>query len=363
MSVIDLRAIVEALNRAAPQLAPELLPGGVLDRPHWRCGGIDGRAPRHSGSFVLNLSGAHVGQWRDFSDGSHGDMLDLVAYAKCGGSKGEAVIWARRWLGLDTRDPKAIERAREAATRAEAARAETEAAAQARKRAAAKALWLAGRESLLGTPADWYLRGRAIALAQLPAQPGALRFHPAVWCAEVNAQLPAMLGCIVGADGHGELAVHRTWLGQRPDGSWGKAALRQPKKVLGACSGGVIPITRGPSGRRLAAAPAGDRVLITEGIEDALTLATEPEGAAYRILAAISVGNLARLALPEAVAEVTLALDRDGENDTVRRAVEAALRRFGREGRRVRIARPPEGFKDFNALAMHLAAIGAQGVA
>jgi hypothetical protein len=60
------------------------------------------------------------------------------------------------------------------------------------------------------------------------------------------------------------------------------------------------------------------------------------------------VGNLANVALPPAIAEVVLVLQRDGENDQVRRARDAAERRFMEEGRSVKRALPPEGHKDFN---------------
>lgn len=351
MSLVDIKVIVDGLNREAAALAPRLLPGGRRDGIHWRCGGIDGRA---GNSFVLNISGPHPGQWREFSDGSAGDMLDLVAAAYCAGNKADALRWARRHLGLEDGDPRALERRRQVVERDQVQRAEKDEEARARKRRAAHALWLAGQESMLGTPADWYLRGRAIALACLKEQPGALRFHPAVRCVEAGRDLPAMLGLVVGADGHGIKAVHRTWLQPRADGSWGKAAIGTPKKVLGASAGGVIVITRGPSGKRLAEAPQGDAVLITEGIEDALTLALEPEGSAYRILTGIALGNLAKLDLPPTITEVTLALDRDGENESCRVARAAAVRHFQRQGRKVRIARPAEGFKDFNAMAVAL---------
>ncbi len=157
-----------------------------------------------------------------------------------------------------------------------------------------------------------------------------------------------MLAAITGPDG-AHLATHRTWLAQRPDGSWGKAPLRDPKMTLGSYAGGTIRVWRGASGLPLAEAPEGEAVALAEGIETALSVAVScPE---LRVLCAVSLGNLARVDLPPTVAEVIICADNDGaENTAAARALARAVERFGGEGRQVRIARPPAGMKDFNDL-------------
>jgi hypothetical protein len=74
------------------------------------------------------------------------------------------------------------------------------------------------------------------------------------------------------------------------------------------------------------------------------------------VLAAVSIGNMASIVLPPQCSEVVLIADRDGENPQPRRAREAAIDRWLREGRRVRVAEPARGFKDWNAWAQHEAA-------
>jgi hypothetical protein len=143
------------------------------------------------------------------------------------------------------------------------------------------------------------------------------------------------------------IACHRTFLAPGPVGRWLKAPLRAAKKVLGPMKGGFIPLHRGASQRPMAEAPAGDVLAITEGIEDGLTVALHmPE---WRVVAAVSAGNLRDLVLPEGFRDLVLVLDRDGDNEALRKAIALAAERWLREGRSVREVRPPEGFKDFNA--------------
>jgi hypothetical protein len=122
--------------------------------------------------------------------------------------------------------------------------------------------------------------------------------------------------------------------------------------------GGFIPLWRGRSGRPIGEAPPDDVLAITEGIEDGLTVALhQPE---WRVIAAISLGNMASIILPEKFLDVVLVFDRDGENPQARRAREQAVDELLRQGRSVRETRPPEGFKDMNA--WHMADLAAQAV-
>jgi hypothetical protein len=57
---------------------------------------------------------------------------------------------------------------------------------------------------------------------------------------------------------------------------------------------------------------------------------------------------MARLILPAAIGTVILCADDDGENLAAAELVTRAAERFAREGRGVRIARPPQGHKDMN---------------
>jgi hypothetical protein len=342
--------IVGMLADRADQLAAELLPGGRREGREWVAGDLSGGPGR---GVSVCISGGKAGTWADFQGGQSmrpgkvgGDMLDLIAMTRTGRDKGEALKWARGWLGLSS------ERAREAPPPPPRPRADP-APEQARRRAQGIGLFSKALR-WPGTPVEHYLAGRAIRLSELQHVPAALRYDPECFCPERQRPGPAMLACIMrGAD---VIGVHRTWLERYPTG-WGKAPLKAEKKVLGQQQGGYIPLARGSSGEPLKRAPAGDVVAIAEGIEDALSIAVEcPE---WRVLACINVGNMAMIDLPAGIAEVVLCLDRDGENPASRRAIEAAIARFTREGRQVRATRPPEGFKDFNEWRQSLAREGA----
>ncbi len=334
--------IAAMLAQRVQALVAELLPHGRRDGPEWRCGSLAGEPGQ---SLAVRLIGARAGIWCDFASGDRGDALDLVAMVLYRGDKGQAIAWARRWLGLgdDDRGPRPAPPPRRAAPPVAAGAAEDPEAAAKRRRAIA--LFVEAVERVPGTPAGFYLDARGIRLAELGRQPRALRFHPTCWCVEAGRPLPAMLAAITGPDGE-HAATHRTYLAQAPDGTWTKAPLGSPKKVLGPFVGGAIRLWRGSSGVPLAAAPAGETVALAEGVETALSVALAcPE---LRVLAAVSLSNMARVVLPPAVETVILCADNDdAANEAAARALQRAIDRFLDEGREVRVARSPVG-KDFN---------------
>lgn len=338
MSVAEIaRRLAEKIDR----LAPELLRGGRRVGDEWRCGSIAGEEGQ---SLAVRLTGEKRGVWCDFVNASDptnkGDALDLVARARFGGDKGEALRWARAWLGLEAFDPKGYAERAAVTPVAPAPRDDTEELAT---RGRAQALWLEGKP-IAGTPAASYLAARGLPLAGLGRVPNALRFHPSLWCAEIDQRLPGMVAAVIRAGVH--VATHRTFLAQH-GGVWSKARLTSPKKVLGRFGGGLIPLWRGASGRPLAEMPENDTLAAAEGIEDTLTVAWHsPE---WRCVAAVSLGNMAALVLPPAARELVLVFDRDGENPQARQAREAALRTHRAAGRLVRETRPIEGHKDMNA--------------
>lgn len=329
-----------------------------------------GRADRHVGSFVIWLEGPRAGRWRDFATGQHGDLIDLIAL-NLGCDLKDAVREARGFLGLQSDAPEDVARRKAAAERAERLAAEAKAKAaeiREKRRKAAVALWLSGRERIAGTPVEAYLKSeRGIDLSSLGRQPRALRFHPDCYCRQVLAaethdpetgeliparilegRFPAMLALISDAQGRA-IACHRTYL-QFRDGRWRKADVPAPKKVLGDFAGGAIHLwsglgPRGGKGRRLAEAEPGSHLYLSEGIEDALSCVIAlPEA---RVLAGISLSNLASVALPPAITEVTLIADRD-EGEQAQVALARAIEAHARAGRRVRVWQNGEGGKDLN---------------
>jgi putative DNA primase/helicase len=123
------------------------------------------------------------------------------------------------------------------------------------------------------------------------------------------------------------LAIHRTFLAL--DGG-GKAPIDPQKMMLGPCRGGAVRL----------AAPS-DVLMVGEGIETCLA-AMQATG--HPAWAALSTSGLCVLDLPGHVREIIVLADGD-EPGAV--AARKCAWRWKREGRRVRIARPPQGM-DFN---------------
>jgi hypothetical protein len=335
----DAAELARMLASRMATLAPELLPGGRRVGAEWVAGDLTGRPGR---SLSVRITGPKAGVWRDFATGEGGDALDLVAAVLFAGDMRQAMAWARAWLGLGHNAPHTTPAERRAADERREAEAARE--AEARRRAAV-ALFLDAREGIVGTPAGDYLAGRGIDLTRLGRQPRCLRFHPSAWCAEAGTRLPALVAAITDADGR-HVATHRTWLARDASGAWAKAPLRDPKKTLGSYAGGCIRLWRGATGRSLSEAQPGEAVAIAEGIETALSVAVACRE--LRVLAAVSLANMGRLILPPQITHVTLCADDDGDNQAAAELLIRAAERFAREGRAVRIARPPQGFKDMN---------------
>ena len=194
-----------------------------------------------------------------------------------------------------------------------------------RRREAALAIWQSAQPAQ-GTLVDTYLASRGIDLAP----PDALRFHAGlkhpsgcIW--------PTMVALVTnGADGT-PLAIHRTYLAR--DGA-GKAPVEPSKMMLGPCRSGAVRL-----------GPPNDVLMVGEGIESSLA-AMQATG--HPAWAALSTSGFRTLDLPEDVRDVIVLADGDEAGEA---AARDCARRWKREGRCVRIARPPQGM-DFNDMLM-----------
>jgi putative DNA primase/helicase len=175
-----------------------------------------------------------------------------------------------------------------------------------------------------GTPVETYLRSRG--LNKPP--PSSLRFHAGLKH-PTSGIWPAMVALITRGTDDTPLAVHRTFLGR--DGA-GKAPVDPAKMMLGPCRGGAVRL-----------GPIGDRLMVAEGIETALSAMQATGQPAW---AALSTSGLRTLDLPAEVRDVIVLADGDEPGEAA--ASDCGLR-WKREGRQVRIARPPRG-ADFNDL-------------
>ena len=181
-----------------------------------------------------------------------------------------------------------------------------------------------------GTLVETYLASRGLQV-RLPLR---LRFHPGL--KHISGSIwPAMVALVtVGVDDT-PIAIHRTFLAR--DGS-GKAPISDQKMMLGPCRGAAVRL-----------GPATDVVMVGEGIESCLAAILATGNTAW---AALSTSGLLSLDLPSTVREVIVLADGDDPGEA---AAQDCAWRWKREGRHVRIARPPQGM-DFNDLLMERAA-------
>jgi putative DNA primase/helicase len=171
-----------------------------------------------------------------------------------------------------------------------------------------------------------YLRSRGITVPVPPK----LRWHPGLLNKFSVSIWPAMVALVQSGISDEPIAIHRTYLAR--DGN-GKAPIdREYQKLeLGPAGGGAIRL-----------APVAEHLAIGEGIETCLSVMQET---GLPVWSARNAVGLRGLDLPPTVRVVTMLIDRD---NTGERAAIAAAARWQKEGREVRFARPPRGFKDFN---------------
>jgi putative DNA primase/helicase len=155
-----------------------------------------------------------------------------------------------------------------------------------------------------------------------------LRFHASLYHSVTKQQHPAMVAAFRDVQGVVQ-AVHRTYL--TPDGRKLSGEGIEAKKMLGSSSGCAIRL-----------APVSDKVALTEGIENALSVM---QLYGWPCWATGSASNLAAVILPDAIREVIICADNE---PTGIAAAREAARRFIAEGRQAQIVIPPDGCKDFN---------------
>ena len=183
----------------------------------------------------------------------------------------------------------------------------------------ARGIWHAARDAR-GSPVARYLAGRGITIPP----PSTLRWTPRCWHREARAHLPAMLGLVQHVE-RGIVGLHRTYLTAD--------CRRRDRASLGPVAGGAVRL-----------APVGELLMVGEGIETCLA---GMQVCAIPAWSALSTSGLVALVLPASVRTVIILADHDA-NGAGERAARTAAARWLAEGRRVRIAMPPEPGADFN---------------
>jgi DNA primase len=177
-----------------------------------------------------------------------------------------------------------------------------------------------------GTPVETYLRGRGL---NLPI-PASIRFT------RIPLGLRDPMPCLVALATSVEnraVGIQRTYL--KDDGCKADLPNGRVKFSLGRLRGAAIRL-----------APAAAELVVTGGVEDALTLQQE---LGRPVWAAAGEGNMASLMLPPVVTSVVVGADGDESGE---RFAQAAAEAFSLEGRTARIIRPAPPHKDFNAQLM-----------
>lgn len=221
-------------------------------------------------------------------------------------------------------DPKEIERRR-------AIRMKKEAAALRGRVNYARKIW-AESVSVDGSIAETYLRNRGLT----GPWPATLRFSPSLTY-QPGLELPGLVAAITRWPDRNLCGIHRTFL--RLDGL-GKAGVSTARKALGSLKGAAIRLS-----------PAGEHLLIGEGIETVLSAA---QATGLPVWSAVSAGVMAGIVLPDTVQTVTIAADHDPVGI---QAAEKAAAEWTIQGRKVSIALPAMPGTDFNDMLKRSAAV------
>jgi phage/plasmid primase-like uncharacterized protein len=252
-----------------------------------RCGNywIVGDVNNHKGrSLYVRLTGplsgkGARGKWTDAATGENGDLLDLIAAREGLRSFRDTLDEARRFLGAPRELPPEQQGGR---------------APEHDTIALARIIWAASR-SIIGTPAEAYLRARKIT-ADLSA--ASLRYHPALFYREhpgaPSRKLPALVAAVTNHDGT-IMGVHRTYLDPERKN---KAHVSSPRRSLGAIRGNGVQFGE------------IDKVLLVgEGIETILSIkSVAPQ---LSMCAALSAGHLSAWEFSPSLRRLVIAADND----------------------------------------------------
>lgn len=189
---------------------------------------------------------------------------------------------------------------------------------------AARQIW-GDAAAIEGTVAEAYLRRRGITMRL----PQTLRFA-CLRYPQDQRRRPALVAAVCSPDGD-LTGIQRTFL--TDDGA--KADVPEVKLSLGRVAGGAIQL-----------GPPVSSLVVTEGLEDGLTLA---QALGRSVWVSAGTAMLPRMELADVTRAVVIGADGDAPGEA---AANKAAHAFSAAGRKVRIMRPSNGFKDFNAELM-----------
>ncbi|WP_294192776.1 CHC2 zinc finger domain-containing protein [uncultured Sphingomonas sp.] len=254
------------------------------------------------------------GTYHCFGCGASGDIVSLVMHAERLDFR-RAVEWLAG-ANLPWVDPA------ERVKAAQEEEAERQAAMQ-----RAQAVWYSA--ALCDeTPAEIYARSRGITMPLPPS------FRFGMIAAERNGPaVPALLAAVAIEGEPYPVGLQRIFL--QPDGS-GKADMKSPKMSLGRIKGGAVRVT-------CRSKETPHEVIVTEGPEDALSLAQELPG--REVWACLGTALMIEAQYPARIRSIVIAAQND---EPGRAAADKAAEGLRTRGFDVRIMYPADGYKDWN---------------
>jgi len=293
--------LARGLGEYAEAVCRHYLPSGRRQGRYWICGNVMGTPGR---SLYVRLSGPRAGKWTDAADGTHGDLLDLIALNRGLDFRG-ALDEAKAFLSLPMPPIR-----------------QAEPPARPSSPEATRRLFAASKP-VHGTLAEDWFRQRGILL---PTDVSALRFHPRCYYRGATGRetWPALVAAVT-SPGGALTRVHPTCL--HPGG--GKPPVDQPRRALGNLAGNAVRLGR-----------AFDVLTATEGIETALALKMAVPS--MPVAAALSAAHLAALSMPSTLRRLYVAIDNDA-------AGAFALERLRSRWTRIEIRPLMPRTEDFNA--------------
>jgi hypothetical protein len=335
-----------ALRPMIDHVVRECLPSAVRAGNFWQCDSLmEGAGPGKA--LQVWASGSKQGEWCDFrvgkGPGAGGGPMALIFHTRAKGNARDARALARGWLGLDHVD----EADRQRYFEEQRARQKVAAAREREKDEARQATSIRRFQEaslLKGSPgAVYFSRHRHICFERIGHWPRALRYHPNLWCAEINQHLPAVVAAVTGLKD--QTTLHRIWLDPL---TFDKNRNVNSRTIYGKPNGGSVKISRGQSGLAFADMLPDEELVIAEGIETALAAAMLwPE---RRIIAAITLPFMRSVALPVQCQKVALLLENDS-NAQAREQADNVVAAHRQAGRAVRVVRSPVG-SDWNDYVM-----------
>jgi len=362
--ISDRDEIKEMLKVRIEDLCRKLLPDGRQDGRFWvSYNPVTGDYDHSTPEFKVPLN-RDIGAWKDWRSGEKGDVFSLIGYIKGFDDFRDIMRFARDFLGLSqmsAADRRAMEQKMRRQAEASQQKSEDDRRRQIER---AEKLFLEGRALGAGSAAEIHARkyfaARGCALEEIKnLDETTFRFSAATewwrgaeWRHEGNRRIkskdgqkfPAVHSAMRGPLGQ-VLAVHCTFLDPiRP----AKAPVTPAKLMFGPAKGAVIRLTDGPEGVPPEAAVKATPVIVCEGIETGLSLASGiPEA---RVWAAGSLSNMGNAPVwMDCVGAVILARDNNEGNAQAEKQLEGVLEQLAKAGKPIEVIASHVG-DDFNDL-------------